>query len=687
MTVALYDDGLTSRERDRPVQGRYPVGPSLDAQKKDPEFARVVSERWQQGNDTMRRARARYWINLAFYLAEQWIWWSDVRRMVMPVPQHYSPLGPGRVRLTVNRFGPNLQNVVARFLKSELAFEVTPSSSPDSIVEGARRGEAVLEAARRNQGWESLRYDAILAAFFGGTSGLSTEWDPGLGRPIERDDATGRMISTGDVKVRCHNVNEFCLEPNVKHYMDARYWISGLALPAGYVREHFDLDWMPRADAHTSETRFRDMLLEQSGRLASRNLVLVLTYYERPTQKSQGAYGCVVNGVTVHRSEWPFPFEGLNFTPFRQKPIDGQVLGATLLDDAVPIQVAYNHARSVLAEHMKLAGNSRLVAPFGSINEEDVHDSAGSILYYMPDGGGSPPSYMSPPNLPRWLTQEAENLRSELDDVMHVHDISRGQGFSRASGQALSFLAEQDDSPFGPMVFEQKAGWERVASQCLQLFGSKVQETRTAKLRAAPGIAQTTTWNGASLQGQYDVVVPLEAVVPRTHAARAANAKDLWDRKIITDPRVYARMVGLPPDEFDQLLDEDAAGANRENLRMAMGYVEIPEPFDNNATHIAEHNRWRKSDAYKYADPEVRAIFDDHIQFHEQRAHQEFAKQYARAQQGPAYPALPQADEPPGSDVPLPAAQQQAMLNQPQPTNGGSPPALPASGLPSMATA
>lgn len=669
---------VAPRGAQRGAPSKVDVGPPINAYEKDGQLAQLVTQRWKDGQDALARQRRSYWQNLAFFLGYHWVWWSETHGSVMPLRQDYSPLGPGRSRLTVNKFAANLVNVMGRLLKRELPFEVTPSDVVSAVVEGAKLAEHLLEGQAKQQGWELVRFDALFAAMLGGVSAVVTEWDPMAGQVLEWDLQTNQAkYGTGDVRLDAFNANEFALEPNVRRATDSRYGIVGTCLPAAYLRDKYQLSWMPRADAYTTDTQFQGRLASMGGHDRGRNLTLALTYYEPPSRFSRlGTYACVLNGVCVHRSEWPLPFDELNFTTFRSKRIDGRWAGDTFLNDAVPIQVAYNHARSVIAEHMKLAGNARLAAPMGAIDPKDLRGRPGDILWWSPDGTGAMPQYLSPPNLPRWLTQEADQLGNELDEIMQVHEISRGVGFSRASASALSLLAEQDDSALGTIVFEQKHGWERVASQVLRIYGGKVPETRRVKIRAAAGIAAVYQWNGKALMDQYDVSIPLDAVTPRTQAASMANAKDLWDRKIITDPRVYARMSGLPPDQFEQLLDVDAAKANRENLRMAMGVVEIPDTRDDNAIHMTEHRRFVMSDTYKYADPSVQALFDDHMKMHEQLEHEQVAQQIARAQTGPQIPGIPQADRP--DTLPLPESQAVAMANQPpMPGAGGGGQALP----------
>src|SRR3990167_4536924 len=379
------------------------VGPPLERQSTHLEgLATKVTARWRESSQHMAAVRRAYWINLAFYLGQQWVWWSNQRNQLQRYQEPVQPLGQGRVRLTVNRFGPNVDNVLGRLARSELAFEVPPTDGSDPVVQGAKRSEKLLEAKRVEQRWDGVRYDQLFATILGGTAAIATEWDAKAGEALPQfDDRTDQYLATGDCSLRAYNVTEFGLEPGARTTRDANYWIAWVAMPCATAQEHYDLDWMPRSDAETQGGPLYDSMLTASGRLTGNNLCLVLVYYERPARRSHGMYVVVINGVVVHETpKWPFPFPELNVHLFHQKPIDGRWLGATYATDAVNVQVAYNHARSVISEHLKLAGNARLMAAFGSLHEEDLYSAAGELLYYSPDGSGSRPEYLTPPNLP-----------------------------------------------------------------------------------------------------------------------------------------------------------------------------------------------------------------------------------------------------------------------------------------------
>lgn len=636
--------------------------------------ASMVRKRWDEGSREVAMCRKDYWINLAFYLGQQWLYWNDSRNMVDLLPRSWSPLGPDREHRVFNRIRPNLNIVMGRLMRVPLAFEVPPTDGADDYVLGARKAEKILEAYHRDQDWEAVRHDELVDAFYGGTSAVMVEWDGTRGTELQYDHAADQVVSTGDCYLRALNANEFVLEPFTKP-LEARWAVIGITVPVEVAQAQYKLKKKPQPDAAVGRTPMHMNMLEAIGRSSDRDQCLVLTMYERPNPLCRKGRYCVVIGQeVVHEGPWPFPFQNLNVHPFRQARIPGKWYGNTLLNDAVKLQFAYNFSRSVLQQHLTALGNLRIIAPRGAFNEDDFTTEVGDILWYQPDNAGGKPEFMVPPNLARWVSAEPENIRAELDEIMHVHDISRGQGFDRASGQALALLSEKDETPLGIMAHEQSAGWGRIGTQVLKLLEAKGGSSRSVSIPLTKTVAERVSWTGKELRGQTTTQVPLDSVMAKPAAAREAFWRDLWDRKIVTDPRQYARGVGLPPENFEELLDPDSAKAHKENYRMMQGLVEIPEDFDDHTIHIAEHNRFRKSDSYRFADQAARDIIDKHLKYHEMVLHEEFGQQTARAMENPTLARLPRADDPVGSMRAMTGEEQQklAMMGG-GPGGGGMP--------------
>lgn len=644
---------------------RGPVGPPRAGQVD--LLGNEIVERWKRSSEELLRQRRDYWQNLSFFFGEQWVWW-DRRNRLQSFPIEWSPLGKGRARLVINRFAPNIVSVLGRMLRNELEFDVLPTDSADDVVAAAMLASDVANSVYRDRSWREVRYNENFAKLMGGTAAVAVEWDPTAGSPLAVDEQTHAVVGTGDVNLTALAVTEFGLQPGVRDWRHATWWVQGLALDPDYVRDHYRLSWTPAPDVSSMLSPLQQRLLEHLGKGQGGNrLCLVLTCYERPNRKRRnGLYAVVVNGVTIARSDWPFvDRDRLNVFLFRQEQVDNTWIGRTYASDAVPVQMAYNFARSSIAEHTKKVGNARIIAPAGSFEESDMTDEPGSILWYLPDVGGGKPEFMAPAQVPGWLVNDIATLKAELDDIMFVHDTSRGHTtIDRASGQALALLAEKDDSPLGLMATEEAHVWGELMSYVLRLYEKKVVETR--RIEVMPRVGQVgetrmSRWNGAALRGQTRVRVPLEATMPMSLAAMQAFAKDLWDRQIIKDPQKYARLARLPHRELVDVMDADAAKAMRENVRMMEGVAMYPAPFDDHGVHIAEHNRFRKSDSYQYASRETRLIVDLHVLYHEKLEAEQTGRQVMRASLHPALAAMPQADEPPGSAVPTDWAEQQTQ--------------------------
>jgi hypothetical protein len=626
------------------------------------DTAAWIKRAWEQGDKALAQERRDYWLNYAFFAGEQWVYWHERSQEIAEFPRDRNS---DRVRLTVNRVQPNLITVLAKLTKRDLTFEVKASGADDSTVSGARLGEHILEAHRSDDGWEYVRRDELFAAFLGGTSAVAIEWDPQAGETLSIDEANGNTIGTGEVRLTPLSIVEFTLEPGTRRDRDARWWMMAKAIPIEQAQEHYNLSWKPDADASAHAGPMQRRLFRERGYPTNVDLCTVYTYYERPNRKrKKGRMVVVIGNRTVYDRDWPFDFDdGLNIQVFHQSRLPQRWTGHSMVSDVRPLQVAYNHAMSNLAEHMKLAGNARLAIPDTSMQYiEDLTDEPGEIIPYDPTGGGRP-AYLEPPNIPRWIIDHANRLEQKIDDLMYVHGISRGQApGDRNSGLALSILAEKDETPLGLMSQDQAHGWARIGSLTLKLWEQKAIETREARVISDSGVALVREWTGKMLKGQTRAHVPLESVMPHSKAAMQAWMMDMADRfpqVMPQNPAVLARLMELPhASMFGELVDADVSEAEIENHLMSIGVIPalddepFPTKWQDHAKHIAEHNRFRKTRAYQYAPADHRQIVDWHIKAHENLATEQAIEQRQLNQTIPGAAAMPQADEPPNSLVP-----------------------------------
>lgn len=662
----------TSKELESEVQARKAADTPESRQ-----LANLVTKRWEEGTDFLREDRKNYQLNKSFYLNKQWVVWDESRGQATPLPSSFS--ATERIRITDNQMEPRIDTLLGVLTERDLVFEGDPSDSDDSSMSGSQLAEGILEAARQQQDWETIRRQEVLGSVLGGVSAVAVEWDGSRGERLWINEQNNQVIGTGEVCLTPMTVDEFTLEPGSRTGLEANWWIGLTSLPPAQVRDYYDLDWTPKPDAGIAgNTDWRANSSYNTG--INSHLCAVYVMYERPNRQCEkGRCVAVVNGVAVKNEEWKFPFNELNITVFRQGVIPGQWNGKTFCTAARPVQVLLNAARSNIAEHMKMASNARLFVPFGSLDDvNELTDEAGEIVQYHAEQNIPTPDYKVPPPLSNSMITYAENLTEQLSEILHANDVSRGVApGDRNSGLALSILAEKNNTPLGPMAHDQAQGWSQIGSQTLKLYAKNVDSSREATIVSPSGVPQKWKWQGSDLRGQTAVRVPIDAVAPYTRAQMLANLQNLQQLnptafQSIPHERIV-RLMGLSSArEIMNSLNPDVAKAKRENDRMMGGEPSIPADFDDHAKHIAEHNAFRKSLNYEFADEEIQDLVKQHILAHEQLAQEEVMEAATMNSIAPGLAALPQGNDPMGSAIPDPFSMS-PQLSESQPLPPGPP--------------
>lgn len=628
----------------------------------DERLARLVVDRWDEGSKFVENERRQYWLNLAFYQGQQWIYWDRAKRQ----PSRIEDVVGGdtnRIRETVNLIQPRTDRLVGQLTQRQLAFEVHPSSPDDASTEGARKAEWILRSEHDDRDWGEVRVAELYDALFGGVSAVSVEWVEGA-KPWTSQNHSYSVEGDGGqgiVELRSWAVPEFALEPGARKTRSARWWCSCVALPPEFVADHYKLGYTPKPDGTRTYSPLQRQMLADRGVSPSAELTQVLTYYERPNRKCEaGRYVVVVNGKVVQSRDWPFPFDELNLETFVAKPLPGTWTGVSPLTSARSPQVAYNHLSSIILEHAKRAGNARMLVPSGSMEDPSVlTDTPGEMVEYYPDQSGQGPHWMPAPEMSRYVFLQKDTIIREIDEIMHSNEVARGVApGDRNSGLALSILAERNDTPLGVMAHNQASGWSGLASKVLRLVEARAGDSRESVVMLDGGVPYAFSWNGAELQGQTKVTVPLESTTPQSRSALAAQYMELSTAfPQITEgvPRHQLLTLFNMPGRrgLEESVDPDAAKAQRENSLLVAGEVPIPAPFDDHAVHMSVHNNFRKSRTYDFLPDELRQSVDDHIQAHQRLIEEEAVHQAQLNDAVPGLGALPQADDPVGSAVPL----------------------------------
>lgn len=619
-----------------------------------PQTYKTIEERWTHAYNEVREYARDYALNHAYLEGRQWLQFDPVELLL----NNSVPDDIDRLQATMNRMRANHRTLISQLTKQPLVFEVTPSAYDDATLRSAKVSEAILRDLHDEHDWEVKREGLMTAVLKGGTAVVAVDWDAANKTTLET------VLS----------VTEFVCEPGARDLETARWWIRQQLLPPEEVQamfpEHFS-EGPPDADGRTpyaAEYRSGTQEVDQTR---------VFTYYERPNPLCPDGKFCVeVNGKLLQEGKWPFPWtRHLNIAAARETLIENQAFGSTILSDARGPQTALNAAWSGFLEHVRESSTHRLAMDESWIDAiETLNDRAGAPLY-GPMAKGVP-QYLKAPPVPTGLLDAIALLQAEIDNLLGVHDVSRGMAPRNIeSGYGIQILTENDASPVGRLIRETARAFTRVARMVLQLHEQEVKETREAILHEGQSPA-VRKWKGSDIKGQTRALVPLDAIVPKSQAAQQQWAQQAVQMGLIPadDPLAIMRFSKLAdmPDQrgIVNAMLPDAAKATRENEAVVLSEVPIPASFDDHAMHIEIHNEFRKSLQYELLTDEQRSDIDLHIQAHESMMASQMAGRRQASMVDPELGMMPRAD----GAVPVePLPPEPLPAEAPAPEGGGGP--------------
>ena len=586
----------------------------------------TIAQKWDEAFEATRSHVKEHHLNHAYLEGFQWMDWNPVELQVQGLPDDSD-----RIQATMNHMRSNMRTLISQLTQRELSFDNAPSAYDDATIRAAKIAETVIFDTARRHEWEVKREAHIKATMKGGTAIVAVDWS----------------VTNQTTVETVLGVPEFTVEPGARDAQTARWWIKLQLLPPGEVRSmfptHFEED--PPADGRlgmASEYEYRDRAIE---------LTRVLTYYERPNPlQPKGRVLVEVDNKTVEAIEWPFPWsDSLNFASARESLIENEAFGSTILSDVRSPQTALNAAWSGALEHLRESSTHRVILDQSWADQADtLSDRAGQPLIGRIEKGA--PQYMKAPGLPQGTLDMISLLQAEIDNLMGVHDVSRGQAPANIeSGYGLSILAEKDSSPVGRLIKETARVWSRVAWMVAELHQTEVTSKRTTTIHDGAGPVRRE-WKGSDIMGQTDLRVPLDAIIPKSRAAQAEWAGQAVQMGLINpeDPLAvmrYAKLADMPDQRgIINATLPDVAKAIRENEMVVMDEIPIPRDFDDHPMHIEIHNEMRKSAQYELMTDQQRTDLDNHVKTHEQMNMEAMGQQAMGEQLDPRLAGAARAD-------------------------------------------
>lgn len=563
--------------------------------------------------------------NLAFTLGNQWsVWNSDRKRFVADTARRGDPNAP--VHVTVNKIGGLVERNIARLTKSAPNPECRPVTDTMTDVNAAKVGTRILDHELERLEFDQRLVELYFWAMPLGWSFFHLRWDPAAG-DVVGETAKGDEVRMGDIVLEEVPAFEIRLDPNARHWRDARWCIRTVAMTKEAVYDQYGI--VPEAESSEAladewrlgnQTSGNPMRSRPTNKPDDGQYVAVHQFWLKPGGRAKPE-GLVFTwcGKTVLENPKPFPYEHgeLPFIPLNILPaLGGDPAGRTWVTDLVQLQKDYNDARSREAM-IRRALTPKILAARGQIDPNRI-TSRVEVIEYNPTG--NQPNLMLPDG--RWMAQFESAMNradSEMGDRSGQQEVSQGKAASSAPAASILALQEADETKLAISAKELAATVKNVGYQLLSLVKQFWDEERTIRTWSRDGALEVSHFRGTDVGSRLDVHVTSESSLPRSKSARVQLTIDLWSQGIISDPRDFVRMLELPGTDFlMETLNLDAKQAEREHGHLLQGIPVEVKVWENHEAHVAKHNEFRKSEEYEQLDPQIAAHFDGHVEVHNQ---------------------------------------------------------------------
>ena len=654
-------------------------------------------------NRGLRDKLERQWyMNIAYYLGHQYLQWDPYsKKLYLPqAPRH-------RQRIVINRLMPIVRRIISATLRGKPQWIVSPATTEVEDQITSKIATDYLKSQWRNLDmedklvelvkWRSICGNAFLRCFWDPAKGEKMVADvseisgqiPGAGNPLEElqkmgkktlkksglagpdDSSTEFSMALGDVEVEVVSPFNICPDPDATSFDKARWLIDSRQRHRDYVKEIYGLSDKEigfSEDSNKNNTfhrlrQVRNLTGPAHGDSSSQEskkspLVDVHTVWVRPTAKEPtGWWATVVNDRVIRKARNQPGFPTFPYQHVQEIAVPGRLWGTCALEQSIPVQVAYNRARSQVIEHVNtITRPAWLIPKGGGINDSAFTGEPGErIKYTWP----MKPELSRPGDLPSANHHNTENLIRDIEDVSSQHEAQQGQAPGRVeSGVGLASLMEQDDSILAPASQMTATALGEIGACILKMASVMVDEERLVRIVGQGHAIDVRHFKGQDLTGQnsnkagvnyFDVKVEMGSNMPMSAAARRELAMALAQFGILNpqekaDREKILELLELNRDPSTITPGQmDISNARYENVLIMTGKQIPVNTYDDDELHVSTHREFQKSAEYrrlleKPEGEQINKVFEMHISQHENRLRQQMMGAMMPGAGGPPQP-------------------------------------------------
>lgn len=525
----------------------------------------LVERRFCYSRDA-KQPLLRIWATcLAFYCGDHYRQWSYKQRRLVQNER----IPAWRVQMVDNQIPGSVEIGIAKLARTRDLPRALPDGDDDEARATAEANTKALSHWWQRDEMEYKELDANLQRSLFGAAFFHDFWDPDVlgkvpyvkGYTVDR--ATGAMVEqvgveetpVGDVCTEVLSVFDVFPEPS-ERWEDVRWCIVASRKPLAWFKDTFENGGEIKPEKG-DDSGVYDQLIPSHAGMAARmgtggtapsgeGYATLKIYYERPCKTyPKGRHLMVAGNVLLfHRDQLPLPHGRIPLTmdPYRLVPKRLWPMGN--VEGLLGPQRELNRAQSYMIEALRLFGRPQRLAPKGALEDPKEWTTDPDRIVEYDARFGIAPQYLQPPQMPAWVDEMPEKLRSVIYNLSGQHEVSRASvpgGVTAAS--AIRLLQEQDDTRLAVPALLGKKALVQLSQNVLATQAARYREPRRLTLAAQSGVEiEHVDLNGSDLSPAR-VEVKITEGVASSDAYRTENLLAWW-------PVLQTVFMGGTPPEF-----------------------------------------------------------------------------------------------------------------------------------------
>jgi len=567
-------------------------------------FSRNPNKDWDQLLRAAKSARLPYdrdmWLNLAFYLDEQYAEWHSDASTIRHIPRQAGfEHAPRPVQNKIMHFV--LQNHSSA-LKDRPTADVQPATDDPMDVSDAAVSLAYLRWLfdAQNVDYDARLSEATLWSMVAGEGYLKSTFNPRTG--------LGEVVAPSPFTVYP--------DPYATTFKDCRYVFHSQFMDVEQVYDIYGKEVKPnqveKADI------IKAQLMREMGQAPVLSGATVNELWMKPSRRYPEGVFVVWTGndSLIEPDKLPYEHKHLPFVQIGSVPRPGTPHYSSPVKYLRAPQMELNkyHAQRITVREN--FSNPKWWIDSALELEQDPDNSPNQILRGNSQGGTLKPELLMPTSMPGG--DEGGFIVEEMMHTAGLHEVSQAQVPGRVeSSKAIALLRESDDDRLAELHRTIKSATTEMAWQQLELARQYVKTEIIVATYSKDGIPEVKKFKGEHAKPGQRVRVTMGTGLARSRAAKEEQVYRMVELGIISDPQVVAELLDVPVGTISPSKAADIRLARNENLTIAAGDAVKPNSWDDHAIHLREHNNYRKTQDYLMADDEVKQKFEYHCQTHE----------------------------------------------------------------------